>query len=544
MNLNKKMIIKTAKLATILGGSASMMACTVLASQTQKTIATANNAVDQAESQLNNSKDLNIASKKYIKYSDAPYFGASAIKSRSNEDLPVVFQQSVKVDQTFNDLNQVASVIQKITHIPVYVDSAGQTGGGGGNQIQAIRITQQDGTLEELLDLISSKTDTSWQYKNGQILLSQTETRTFVLKNLPGSIKVSNASTNSSGMDSSTSGAGGGSTSGGSSSSGSMQQNVNFDLQGDAWGKYEDGVKSLLSSVGKYSANANNQSITITDKPSIMLKVADYIDKQNSLIDKQVQIDVQVIAVDTQADDNYGINWNLVFKSAQGGFSINGQAAGGAATGSSTASPIFIPSMGTQAFTFTPGAGSSMAGSSMVINALSSILRTSEVTNTAALTSSSQPVPINFTQQIGYLASVQTTVSGTSGAGAYQTSLTPGTLSVGFSMNILPIVEGKDNIRMQIAVSISNLKAMNTFSSGGAQGSTIQLPTVNNRTFMQKVKLKSGSTFILTGFDDSLDKIFQQGVGNASWWLFGGGYTAGKTKTRMIMLVTPHLVEG
>ena len=435
MNIRNKTVLKTVKFATILGSSASMMACTALAGQTQKTIGAANTAIDQAESQLNNSKDLNIATKKYIKYSDAPYFGASAIKSRSNEELPIVFQQSVKVDQTFADLNQVASVIQKITKIPVYVDSAGQTGGGGGNQIQAIRVTQQDGTLEELLDLISSKTDTFWQYRNGQILLSQTETRTFVIKNLPGQVKVSNQSSNQSGMDSSTSGAGGGATSGGSSSSGSMQQSVNFDLTGDSWAKYEEGVKTLLSSVGKYSANPSNQSMTITDKPSIMLKVADYIDKQNSLIDKQVQIDVQVIAVDTQADDNYGINWNLVFKSAQGGFSINGQAAGGASTGSSTASPIFIPSMGTQAFTFTPSAGSSMAGSSVVINALSSVLRTSEVTNTAALTSSSQPVPINFTQQIGYLASVNTTVSGTSGAGAYQTSLTPGTLSVGFSIS-------------------------------------------------------------------------------------------------------------
>lgn len=544
LKFEKDNVVKTTKIFGVLLSVGALGACTNLSAQTQKTIGTANSQIDQAESQLANSKDVNIGSKRYIKYSDAPYFGAATVKSRSNEDLPLIFQKQVKIDQTFTDLSQVASIIQTSTKIPVFVDSAGQTGNGGGNQIQAIRITQQDGTLEEFLDTVASKTDTYWQYKNGQILLSQTETRTFVIKNLPGSITVNNQSSNQSGMDGSTSGGGGEGASSGSSNSGSMQQTVGFSMNGDSWSKYEDGIKNMLSSVGKMSSNSGNQSITITDKPSIMLKVADYIDKQNSLIDKQVQIDVQVIAVDTTAEDNYGINWNVVFKSAQGGFSINGQAAGGAASGASTAAPIFVPSAGTQAFSFTPAAGSSFAGSTMVINALSSVLRTSEVTNTAALTSSSQPVPINFTQQIGYLASVQTTVSGTSGAGAYQTSLTPGTLTVGFSMNILPVVEGKDNIRMQIAVSISNLKAMNTFSSGGSQGSTIQLPTVNNRTFMQKVKLKSGSTFILTGFDDSLDKIFQQGVGNPTWWLFGGGYTAGKTKTRMVMLVTPHLVEG
>lgn len=539
--MNKK-IIKLAKLTSLLGGTVSIISCTALAAQTQKTIKTANDAVDTAESQINENKDSNIGSNRHIKYSDSPYFGGSSINSRSADELPIIFQKQVQVDQTFNDLLQVASVVQKISHVPAFVDSAGQTGQGNGNQITTIRIQQQDGTLEDLLDLIASKTDTCWSYKNGKILFSQTETKTFVIKNLPGTSKTKNTSANTSGMDGSTTGGTGGGSTSGSTSTSNLTQSINFDLTNDAWAKYEDGVKNLISSIGRYSFNPNNQSMTVTDKPSVMMNITNYVDKQNSLIDKQVQIDIQVIAVDTSAEDNYGINWNMIFKSAQGGFSINGQAAG--ANAGSSASSVFVPSTTTQAFTFTPAAGSSFGGSSVVINALSSLLRTSEVTNTAALTSSSQPVPINFIQQIGYLASVQTTVSGTSGAGAYQTSLTPGTLSVGFSMNILPIVEGKDNIRMQIAVSISNLKAMNTFSSGGENGSTIQLPTVNNRTFMQKVKLKSGSTFVLTGFDDSLDKIFQQGVGNPSWWLFGGGYNAGKTKTRMIMLVTPHIVEG
>ena len=539
---------KNYKKTIVLTMSFNLLACSNLMNSTQKTIKDANNAVDTAESQLNNSKDLNISNQKFISYKDTPYFGGNSIKIRSSEKLPYVFQENVSIDKNFSDLSEVATTLQKITKMPVYVDTAGQTGQGGGNQIPSIRVNQTNGTLEDLLDQIASKSDTYWTYKDGRILLSQTETKTFIIKNLPGNITINNTSTNMSGMDSSSGGGSGGSSGGGGQAGGnsttSMQQNVKFDLKGDAWGKYDEGLKSLISSIGKYSLNPLNSSVTITDKPSVMLKISDYIEKQNEIMDKQVQVDVQVIAVDTQADDNYGVNWNVVFKSAQGGFTINGMSNASSSSGSSVASPIFIPSSSTQAFTFTPASASSFGGSSLIINALSQVLRTSEITNTAALTTSSQPVPINFTQQISYLASVQTTVSGTSGAGAYQTSLTPGQINVGFSLNILPVVEGKDNIRMQIAVSISNLKAMNTFSSGGDAGSTIQLPTVNNRTFMQKVKVKSGSTFVLTGFDDSLDKIFQQGVGNATWWFLGGGYTAGKTKTRMILLVTPHLIEG
>lgn len=527
----------------------SLMGCSGLMGSTQKTIKDANNAVDGAESQINNAK--NITDKKFVVYNDAPYFGGTSTVIKSSSNLPLIFQNPVSIDKQFTDLNDVANTVQKLSGIPVYVDTAGQTGQGGGNQIPLIRVTQQSGgTLQDLLDTVASKSDTSWSFKDGKILLSQTETRTYTIKNLPGNLSVQNNSASTSGMDGSTggsTGSGGGgssSTSASSTNSSAMSQTVKFDLKVDAWSKYEDGLKSVISSIGRYSINPSNSTVTITDKPSTMIRINDYIQKQNDLMDKQVQIDVQVIAVDTQADDNYGINWNVIFKSAQGGFSINGQASGSSTGAATTGSPIFVPTGATQAFTFSPSSSSSFGGSSVLINALSSVLRTSEITNTAAITTSSQPVPINFTQQISYLASVNTTVSGTSGAGAYQTSLTPGQLSVGFSMNILPVVEGKDNIRMQIAVSISNLKAMNTFSSGGDNGSTIQLPTVNNRTFMQKVKMKSGSTFVLTGFDDSLDKIFQQGVGNATWWLFGGGYSASKTKTRMVLLVTPHLIEG
>lgn len=533
-----KKIYTTLLSSLILSGC--LTSCAVLSGSSQS-IKNANTAIDNAESGLKNGQ--NISNQKFATYSDLPYFGSSYIATRSSENLPTIFQNKVSINQTFSDLSQIAYTLHNLIKVPVYVDTAGETGKGNGGQIPITSINLKNGSIEELLDQIASKTDTSWSYKNGSVLLSQTETRTFLIKNLPGTININSSTSSQAGVEGSSSGSGGTGDSGGSSGQASasttMQQGVSFSHKGDAWSKYEETIKSMLSSIGKVATNPNHQTVTITDKPSTMLKVGEYIDHQNNMLDKQVRVDVQVIAVDTSAEENYGLDWNAVFKSLQGGFTIGGQAAtaGGSAQ-------VFTPSMITQAFTFTPSADSSFAGSSLLINAMSATNRTSEITDTSATTSNSQPVPINFTQQISYLASVQTTVSGTTGAGAYQTSLSPGQLTVGFSMNILPVIEGKDNIRLQLSVNISNLKAMNTFSSGGSEGSTIQLPTVNNRNFMQKVKLKSGSTFVLTNFDDNIDKIFQNGVGSSSWWLFGGGYTAGKYKTRMILLVTPYIIEG
>lgn len=537
----KVKINKFINTCAVLAVGISISSCAVLGGA-NKSIDTANSAIDNAESNLKMTQ--NISNQKFATYSDLPYFGSSYISTRSSENLPTIFQNKVSINQTFSDLSQISFLLHKLIKVPVYVDTAGETGRGNGGQIPVTSISIKDGSIEELLDQIASKTDTSWSYKNGSVLLSQTETRTFLIKNLPGTTNVSSSTSSQAGVEGSTSGAGGGGggeagSTGTSSASTTMQQGVTFSHKGDAWGKYEETLKSLLSSIGKVTVNPNHQTITVTDKPSTLLKIGEYIDHQNNMLDKQVRVDVQVIAVDTSAEENYGVDWTAVFKSLQGGFTIGGMAAtaGGSAQ-------VFTPTMITQSFTFTPSAQSSFAGSSLLINAMSAVGKTSEITDTSAVTSNSQPVPINFTQQISYLASVQTTVSGTTGQGAFQTSLTPGQLTVGFSMNILPVIEGKDNIRLQLAVNISNLKAMNTFSSGGDEGSTIQLPTVNNRNFMQRVKLKSGSTFVLTNFDDNIDKIFQNGVGSPNWWLFGGGYTAGKYKTRMILLVTPYIIEG
>lgn len=522
-----------------------------------KSIGIANDSINNAESQLVNGKNQTIQNKNYVSYSDDAYFGSDFIENTGGKALPNIFYKQISGgDRVFTNLNDVANTVYKLTKIPTYVNSMGQTGGGGGDIINTTRITQNGGNLIDFLDNIASSTDTSWQYENGKIILSQVVTKTFLVKNIPGDIQVSGNSTNTSGMNGTSSGApsaistgsgGGGSgqasTTGGSTSSSTLSQNVTFNLNGDFWQKYETGLKNLLSKVGTYNINGATGSVTITDKPSAMLNISRYIKEQNKLMDQQVNIDVNVISVDTSADDNYGINWNLVLKGTPGSITMAG--ASGSSTAATSAASVFSPSAVTQAFTFTSAQGA-LSGSSAIINALSSLTKVSEVTTAAAVTMSSQPVPINFVQQISYLASTQTTVSASGGAGTTQTSLQPGQVNVGFSMNILPVVEGNDMIRMQITVGISNLKAMSTFSSGDPTngGATIQLPTVNNRTWMQKVKVRSGSVFVTTGFDDGLDKLVEQGVGQSNWWWLGGGYSANKTKTRLIMLVSPNIIKG
>lgn len=529
-------------LLPILVGILSSCAITKEANQS---ISKTNDNIDASNKQFESA--VSIKKNNFVEHSDTVYFG-SGITPIMNANLPSLFNNPVQIDKTFISLTQLSDTVNKLTGLPVLVQKADDV-----EFMRPIRIAQNYGSISDLLDTIASKADIGWTYSNGQILLQDTETRTWTIKNIPGNLKLQNQINNSTGLSGQSSGQAGSASntgqSGGSGQSSTQStsnnaattvQNAEFNYTGDYWKALDVTVKKLLTKHGSYSINDQTSSITVNDKPSALLKIGSYLDRQNELMSRQVVIDVQVLSVETDGTDNYGINWNIALKGANASFSMNGQAAQAAQSGSSvfTPSPVFLPTATTQAFTVAANSGD-LSGSQLIVNALSSMTKVSNVVATAAVTLSNQPVPLNFTDQIAYLASTQTTISGQSSLS--QVSLTPGQLTVGFSMNILPVIEDDGIVRLQTSISVSNLKAMAQYSSGG---SSIQLPTVGNRSFMQKTAIRNGDTFVVTGFDGDINSLIQDGVGGATNWILGGGTSAQKTKHRLVILLTPRIVKS
>jgi type IVB pilus formation R64 PilN family outer membrane protein len=540
----------------IIGGlTLGLFGCSItgLPDGVQKNIAAADGGVNAANQKIHSQK--NITNSNFVTYSDTAYFGSNVIQLKNSATLPKVFSDNVSVDKYFGSLTEIADTINRLTGIPAYVDQNGNgpAGNNMGNNMRPIRVTQQFGTLTDMLDSLAAKTDTSWTYRNGKIILSQLDAQTWTVKLIPGNVQVQNQVNNNSGITGtagggtqSISGDGGGmGGSGGSSVAKANQstiQNIAFNLEGDVWKNFELGIKQLLSHQGKMSINPQTSSVTVMDKPSVLSKVDEYIKIQNDIMKRVVQVDVQVLSVETKAEDNYGINWNLVLNGSNATFSVNGQTSQIGSNGITAfkPSPIFVPTNTTQAFTVgVPANSGVLSGSQLILNALSSLSKVSNITSTAATTLSNQPVPINFTDQVSYLASVQNTISGQSSLS--QQSLTPGQITIGFSLNILPVIEDDGMIRMQLSLNLSNLKQMAQYSTEGA---SIQLPTIGNRSFMQKVAMRDGDTFVVTSFDSSLDNLFQNGVGGVKNWWFGGGVSASKNKSRLVILITPHIINS
>ncbi len=387
------------------------------------------------------------------------------------------------------------------------------------------------GPLSGFLDVASSRFNISWRWNEDgrSIEFYRFETQTFRIAALPGdtTLNSSISPTNNMGATGRDSGGSGGGSSGGS------EQTTTVSFSGlSVWNAMEESIKTMTGSAGKIISSPALGTITVTDTPSVLKKVAEFVNKQNSSLGKQVVVNVKVLSVDVSNAKSYGISWDSVYKSLSKdyGFSFATSFVPTQAGASDLALKVI-----------SGGANGDMSsrwgGSSAIVRALSTQGKVSQVTSAAVTTLNNQPVPVNVGRQIAYLASSTTTT--TEGSGT-STSLQPGMINTGFSMNLVPHIQDGDQLLLQYAIDLSSLKSIYTVKSGD---SSIQTPEIESRKFMQRVKLNSGDTLVVAGFEQTNNDTDQSGIGSAANALFGGGMNGSRDRNALVILIQPVVVD-
>lgn len=388
-----------------------------------------------------------------------------------------------------------------------------------------------DGPLPGFLDVAAARFGVSWEWEGSSVQIYRYKTKTFRIVALPGDSSLQNTISNTtgqagdaSGQTTSSTSAGGGAT----STSGVSFSNLSV------WTALKDAISGMLSLRGNVTVTPATGTVTVTDTPQIVARVEQFIDGQNASLAKQVVVNVRVLAVDLNDYDQYGINWNAVYNQLSGNFGLG---LTNAFTVNPNASQLALKVLGTPG---AAGPGSAdikaWAGSQAIISALSSQGRVSQITSASLTTLNNQPAPLQVGRQTSYLASSTTTL--TQGAGA-TTTLTPGMVTTGFSMSVVPHMLDRGRLMMQFAINISSLLALTPIQSGN---STIQTPDIDTRNFLQRVMVGSGDTLVLTGFEQANLDGRQQGVGSAQNYALGGGSTAGKVRSILVILLQPVVV--
>ena len=402
--------------------------------------------------------------------------------------------------------------------------SAGKRAGPSPGNSAAKRTMRVDyaGSLRGLLGEVGSNLGVYWRINpTGAIEFFATQTRAFAIDALNWSTENASqiaTSATGSGKDSSGTGA----------STGSITAKALS--ASDTWKSIQATAAQVAGAEAQVVADPSNGMLVVTAAPPQLARVATWVGQLNRSLNEQVALDVQVYSVDLKRADTLGFNPTVLFNNAASRYGLNLSGA----PSPSVASGLNPLSFG--ASILTPSS-SKFAGSSAVLQALSQLGRTSLLVSRPAVTVNGQPTTIQQALQTGYLESSTTRPSTTPGI-APSTTLTPGTVTTGFTLLTVPRIDG-NRIILGLSMSLSPPPKLSSFASNDAQ---IQLPTVSPTTAQEVAVLRSGQSLMLTGLQQTSNQSTDTGVGDPGFKLFGGGNGRQHDHSMLVVVVTARRI--
>ncbi len=384
------------------------------------------------------------------------------------------------------------------------------------------------GDLRGLLDIAASRLGLSWRSDQGNIVFYQLDTRTYQLVIL--NTKIDSSATVNSGSGNQL-GSTGGSSSGVSGDINSAQKTA-YDLSSNLYEDIRKTIENMLTPTkGRYWLSSASGTLTVTDTPVVLDRVGRYIDYQNKVLNRQVQLSVRVLSVTQTRNEQLGLDWGLVYKSLHN--------AGATLSGSFTNAADNAGSAGFSILDTASGSAARFSGSQLLIKALSEQGNVSVVTQLNRATTNLTPVPYQLSNQKGILTSSTSTATANVGvSSSMQTSI----LTTGLFMTMLPYIQENGDVQLQFAFSYSSPPKVESFVS--KDGNTRNdVPTFQQEALTQKVNMRAGETLVLTGSDQVTTTADKQGTFTPGNFIMGGGQNGNTTRTTLVILVTPVLLR-
>ena len=503
--------------------------------------------------------------------SDKAWAGGVSLRMQRGLPLPEKYEGPRGVTLISNNpmpLADIANAISAQTGIPVRLASgtsgpSGASSSGASGSVSgapsavpsaaAGMNVAYEGPLSGLLDQVAANFGVSWRYSGASINVTRFETRVFTIEALPGT------QTGKDGMQANSSGGSGGSggSSGGSSGSSgssdttSLQQSTEMDAEFKVWEELNQTLVSMLAGSGSVVTAPSSGTVTVTTTPDTMRTVAKFIEEENRRLSHQIAINVEVYSVDLRDATDFSFTFNEALRRLTDFGANYAGPSGPTGTAGAFANANVGTSVGQSTGLATGIAGGTIAGGgnlamavlnpntvgqiSGLFSTLSSLGDTTRVAQFPMVTLNNRPVSRRIGQDYTYAAATSTTSTAQVGSTA---SVTPGTLRLGFSLQLTPRLLDDGRIMMQYSLSLIDLISIDSKTVPG-----IQLPLTSTREFVQQALLQSGSTLLIGGYDDQQVQQNSQGIGSASNFLFGGGYNNSKSHTMLFIAITPQLVD-
>lgn len=382
------------------------------------------------------------------------------------------------------------------------------------------------GSVKGALDTIAAKTRYFYSVDKKVVSWSAFQTKMFDISFMPGyaSYLVGRGQNSNAGFGNAYLG------------SGEVQSDVNDDqfsslqAQLSVWEDLRDGLSKLISPDGRYMISESTTTVTVRDHPDNIDAIGHYLGDLNRTLTQQVAIKVEVLEVDLNQNYNMGIDWDAIVRTF-----TNFRLVGAESTATTIMPTIFTGG--------SSGLASFIIGKhdhQTFINALDLQGKVHIVTNPQVVTMNNQMASIRITNDTSYVKSVSTTQTPDAGT---TSSITPGTVTDGFTLYALPKIQG-DKVFMQISSTLSDLvainKADNAPSGTNVKDQTtytaIQTPSLAQKRFNQRTALHSGETLIVAGYRRVRDE-----TKDAKFFTISelGGKGAQSQNVETLVLITP-----
>ena len=492
------------------------------------------------------------------------WLGQDSFKIIGGEKLPAELDAEDSITIAINDPVDLVALVDELRGVTGLRYSIEELRAADKLPTETITVNYE-GSLSGLLDYISNKYSIWWRYRKGEISFYEQETRVFTVYALP--VTETSLSASLSGTPNSSEGA---------ASSLSMNTAVSLGL----WDQIEEGLTLVMGSFSdQKSINKTSGTVTVTAPPFVVQKVARYIQDLNEKMSRQVAISVKVLSVTLSSEDRYGLDLGAIFNTPRKHIEYASPFDIGGGEGASTA--------GTLAMTVISSKENPKWSGNGIIEAISTQGKTALLTSTSVTTLNNKVAPVQVTTQKSYIASTEIQKD-SDGNGGYDVTvqMTPETLNYGFTMELLPRILDNGRLILLFTMSLTDLVSLENFSSNGSDtdsnasssgsavsravdavsdvvtgddsgdssssnnndsGSdtsvtTVQLPTLQTRGFVQEIAMRSGSTLVLTGFETIQARTDTAGLGQPKLSILGGKAYATEDKNVLVILVTPEIL--
>jgi len=298
------------------------------------------------------------------------------------------------------------------------------------------------------------------------------------------------------------------------------------------WSDLESSIKSLVSpQKGTYSISKSSGTISVTDKPGVLDKIAEIIESTNEILSRQQTFEIQIYEVTLSNSDENGVDWAAVEKN------VNGISALSLATNYSSvgfAGGQLLSLAGTSS-------NSGSSGVAAVLKALTAQGEVHAISKPKITVTNLFPAIIQEVTSIPYVSGTGQTISDNTTI----SNVTTSQVSDGLTMRLEGKMSDDNKTMLNISVAVNTLDSMTTVPVGS--GLSIQEPQISTKSITTNVDIQSERTLVLGGLISTTKNNSIQGVPYLSRLPFLGNAFSYKnnseTRNELVIFISPMKIE-